>query len=90
MTTRLFTALMLVFLSALPALAERPRPLGWAMEAMRDGNWDAAQQIAEKDGAVAAHVASSNFQLVDQILHIWRHISYLFSVSPVRPRSVWK
>ncbi|QFT57914.1 Soluble lytic murein transglycosylase precursor [Sulfitobacter sp. THAF37] len=55
--TRLLTALMLVFTFAVAAQAEqRPRPLGWAMDAMRNGNWDAAAAIAQRDGAVAADV----------------------------------
>lgn len=55
--TRILTALMVVFALALSAQAEqRPRPLGWAMDAMRNGNWEAAKQIAARDGAVAADV----------------------------------
>ena len=54
--TRITTAILLVLTLALPALAERPRPLGWAMDAMRAGNWDTAALIATRDGAVAADV----------------------------------
>lgn len=54
--TRILTALALVFIFAVTAAAERPRPLGWAMEAMRAGNWDAARQLAARDGQVAADV----------------------------------
>ena len=46
----------LVLLQVLPASAERPRPLGWAMEAMRDGNWDTARDLAARDGPVATDV----------------------------------
>ena len=55
-TTRLIIGLILVFLTTLPATAERPRPLGWAFEAMRDGDWDMAAQLAAKDGPVAADI----------------------------------
>jgi soluble lytic murein transglycosylase len=54
--TRILTALLLVFITVLPALAERPRPLGWALDAMRSGNWDTARRIAARDGPVAADV----------------------------------
>ncbi|APE42180.1 tail length tape measure protein [Sulfitobacter alexandrii] len=55
--TRLLTALMLVFSLAVAAQAEqRPRPLGWAMDAMRNGNWNTATMIAARDGPVAADV----------------------------------
>lgn len=54
--TRILTALVVVFALALPAAAERPRPLGWAIDAMRAGNWDRAARIAERDGPVAADV----------------------------------
>ena len=56
MTTRLFLTIALVFVTAFPSLAERPRPLGWAIEAARDGNWDSAKKIATRDGAVAVDV----------------------------------
>lgn len=46
----------LVFALAQPAAAERPRPLGWAIDAMRGGNFDAALRIAERDGPVARDV----------------------------------
>ncbi|MFY0647192.1 transglycosylase SLT domain-containing protein [Sulfitobacter geojensis] len=54
--TRILTAVLLVFITALSAWAERPRPLGWAMEAMRNGNWQVAGQLAARDGQVAADV----------------------------------
>jgi soluble lytic murein transglycosylase len=54
--TRILTMLLLVFTLATPAMAERPRPLGWALDAMRAGNWDSAAQIAARDGPVAADV----------------------------------
>ena len=55
--TRLLTALMLVCTVAFAAEAEqRPRPLGWAMDAMRNGNWETAGMIAARDGEVAADV----------------------------------
>ncbi|MEM6758491.1 MAG: lytic transglycosylase domain-containing protein [Pseudomonadota bacterium] len=51
-------ALMLLALgcAATAALAERPRPLGWALDAMRAGNWDNAARIAARDGPVAADI----------------------------------
>lgn len=54
--TRLLTTLLLAFTMALPALAERPRPLGWAMDAVHAGNWDAALRIAARDGPLAVDV----------------------------------
>ncbi|MGJ8618280.1 MAG: lytic transglycosylase domain-containing protein [Sulfitobacter sp.] len=54
--TRITATIALVFALALPATAERPRPLGWAMDAMRAGNWDTAALIAKRDGPVAADV----------------------------------
>ncbi len=54
--TRILTALLLVFITGLPGWAERPRPLGWAIEAMRAGNWESAARIAARDGQVAADV----------------------------------
>ena len=56
MITRAFTALLLALTLVQPAAAERPRPLGWAMDAMRQGNWDAAARLALRDGQVAADV----------------------------------
>ena len=56
MTPRLFLSLALVFLTALPVMAERPRPLGWAIDAARSGNWEQAAQIAARDGQVAVDV----------------------------------
>ena len=54
--TRTLTTLFLVFALSLPAFAERPRPLGWGLDAMRNGNWDNAAQIARRDGVVAADI----------------------------------
>lgn len=54
--TRLLTALLLCCAMALPASAERPRPLGWAMDALRGGDIDGAEKIAERDGQVARDV----------------------------------
>lgn len=54
--TRNMAALLLVFMLAVPALAERPRPLGWAMDALRAGNWETAAKLAARDGPVAADV----------------------------------
>jgi soluble lytic murein transglycosylase len=45
-----------VFLTATPALSERPRPLGWAFDALRSGDWPAAARIAARDGQVGADV----------------------------------
>lgn len=56
MTTRVFISLVLVLMTALPAQAERPRPLAWAMEALRTGDWAMAAQLAARDGPVAADV----------------------------------
>lgn len=56
MTRRLFISLVMVLLTALPVSAERPRPLGWALEAARGGNWETAAKIAQRDGPVAADI----------------------------------
>ncbi|MEO0764932.1 MAG: lytic transglycosylase domain-containing protein, partial [Pseudomonadota bacterium] len=48
--------LIALFLGAAVASAERPRPLGWAMDAMRSGNWDVAATLAARDRPVAADV----------------------------------
>lgn len=54
---RYVTALLLICAIASPALSEqRPRPLGWALDAMRGGNFDTAERIAARDGAVARDV----------------------------------
>ncbi|MBW4709427.1 lytic transglycosylase domain-containing protein [Roseobacter sp. YSTF-M11] len=53
---RWLTILIVIFGTATPALAERPRPLAWAMDAMRDGDWQTAAKIAARDGDVAADV----------------------------------
>ena len=52
----LATAILAPGLDARPASAERPRPLGWALEAARDGNWESAARIAARDGQVAEDV----------------------------------
>ncbi|MBM2292477.1 lytic transglycosylase domain-containing protein [Sulfitobacter pseudonitzschiae] len=54
--TRLAALLLCLFATTATAQPERPRPLGWAMDAMRAGNWDTAQRIAARDGVVAADV----------------------------------
>ena len=54
--TRYLTAMLLLCAMALPANAERPRPLGWGMDAMRSGNFDSAENIAARDGEVARDV----------------------------------
>ncbi|XDA97821.1 lytic transglycosylase domain-containing protein [Sulfitobacter sp. LCG007] len=54
--TRFLCTLFCVLLIAVPASAERPRPLGWAMAAVRAGNWDNAEMLAARDGQVAADV----------------------------------
>lgn len=54
--TRAITGLALVFTLSLPALAERPRPLAWAMDAMRAGSWDNAATLGARDGPVAADI----------------------------------
>lgn len=56
MITRLAALLLCLFATTATAQPERPRPLGWAMDAMRAGNWDTAQRIAARDGVVAADV----------------------------------
>ena len=56
MKSRFVAILTLIFALAAPAVAERPRPLGWAMDAMRAGNWQNAAAIAQRDGDVAADV----------------------------------
>jgi len=53
---RHLTALLLVCAMASAASAERPRPLGWAMDAMRSGDFDGAARLAERDGKVAEDV----------------------------------
>lgn len=54
--SRFVVLLTLIIAIAAPAVAERPRPLGWAMDAMRAGNWQNAAAIAQRDGPVAADV----------------------------------
>lgn len=53
---RCLTTLMLISLTATPAFAERPRPLAWAMDAVRGGDWHAASKAATRDGDVAADI----------------------------------
>ncbi|WP_298840082.1 lytic transglycosylase domain-containing protein [uncultured Roseobacter sp.] len=53
---RQLTILGVVLLMALPAAAERPRPLAIAFDALRSGNWDNAARVAARDGAVAADI----------------------------------
>ena len=54
--SRIALAIVLLFGFAVAAMAERPRPLGWAMDALRNGNWDSAARLAARDGAVAADI----------------------------------
>jgi soluble lytic murein transglycosylase len=54
--TRALATLILVLTLASPAFAERPRPLGWAMDAVRADNWENAALIASRDGTVAKDI----------------------------------
>ena len=54
--SRFAIALAMFFALSVAAWAERPRPLGWAMEALRNGNWDTAAALALRDGPVAADI----------------------------------
>ncbi|MEO0864698.1 MAG: lytic transglycosylase domain-containing protein, partial [Pseudomonadota bacterium] len=54
--SRIALGLFAVLLLVSTALAERPRPLGWAMDALRNGSWDTAARLAARDGEVAADV----------------------------------
>ena len=54
--SRFACALALVFVTVTAAFAERPRPLGWAMDAVRKGNWDVAARLAARDGPVAEDI----------------------------------
>ena len=56
MKSRFALILTLIFAIASPAVAERPRPLGWAMDAVRSGHWENAARLAQRDGDVAADV----------------------------------
>ena len=58
--TRLMAILISIFVLTVPAEAQRPRPLGWAMDAMRSGNWDAAAALAARDGQVAVDMTNAN------------------------------
>ena len=53
---RVILSLAIILLTALPATAERPRPLGWALDAARGGDWAMAAQLAQRDGPVAEDV----------------------------------
>lgn len=51
------SALLFAATFAVAAAAEqRPRPLGWALDAMRTGSWENAARIATRDGQVAADI----------------------------------
>ena len=52
--TRLMAILISIFVLTVPAEAQRPRPLGWAMDAMRSGSWDAAAALAARPVTAAA------------------------------------
>ena len=54
--SRFALAMTLIFALAAPAVAERPRPLGWAMDAVRAGNWGNAARLVSRDGDVAADI----------------------------------
>ena len=54
--SRIALAVMALFLLSVAALAERPRPLGWGLDAMRSGSWDTAAALAARDGPVAADI----------------------------------
>ena len=54
--TRLLLVIGLIFALAMPVLAERPRPLAWAIDAVGRGNWDEAARIANRDGPIARDV----------------------------------
>lgn len=56
MIRRCLTTLFLIFTLAAPVVAERPRPLGHAMDAVRGGDWAAASRIAARDGDIAADI----------------------------------
>ena len=87
---RYLTALLLICAIASPALSEqRPRPLGWALDAMRGGDFDAAERIAERDGAVARDViiwhrlraAQGNFAQITDFINRrpdWPGLDYLY------------
>ncbi len=54
--TRALSTIVLLFALALPALAERPRPLSVAFDALRQGDWAGASRVAAKDGEIAADI----------------------------------
>ena len=54
--SRFAIAIFLFFASAFAVSAERPRPLAWAMDAVRAENWETAAKLAARDGDVAADI----------------------------------
>ncbi|MEM8690407.1 MAG: lytic transglycosylase domain-containing protein [Pseudomonadota bacterium] len=54
--TRILLSLILTFAIASPLLADRPRPLGSAIDAVRKGDWVRAAQVAARDGSVASDI----------------------------------
>ncbi|MDF1727410.1 MAG: lytic transglycosylase domain-containing protein, partial [Sulfitobacter sp.] len=55
--TRILATLLALLTLASAAAAERPRPLGWAMESLRStGDWAGAARLAARDGEVAADI----------------------------------
>ena len=56
--SRILAALLCLLMACLPAFAQQdaPRPLGRAMEALRQGNWAEAKIAARGDGPVAVDV----------------------------------
>ncbi|MEP2640134.1 lytic transglycosylase domain-containing protein [Roseobacter sp.] len=56
MIRRWLTTLFMIFALVSPAMADRPRPLAHAIEAMRKGEWNTAAKIAARDGDVAADI----------------------------------
>lgn len=56
MTRLLAALLLLLYTTAATAQDVRPRPLGWAMDTLRTGNFDGALRVADRDGPVARDV----------------------------------
>lgn len=54
--TRILTLILLCITLAIPASANSPRPLAQAMDALRDGSWNNAERLAERDGAIASDI----------------------------------
>ncbi len=81
--TRLAVFLVALSMALTPAWAERPRPLGWAMDAVRDGDWDAAKVIAQRDGAIAADVIE--WQRLRQGLGTWSEVDAFLNRRPDWP-----